>query len=62
MLSALYELLYINEHNFIISPFKGCRGTVLVVETTVFGHTVFSYTMISIPQICLKTDQVGAGD
>lgn len=61
-LSALYELLYIHEHNFILSPLEGCWGTVLVVEITVFGHTVFSFTMVSIPQVCLKTGQGGAAD
>lgn len=24
VLSTLYELMYIHEHNFIISPFEGC--------------------------------------
>lgn len=33
-----------------------------MVEIKVFGHTVFSFTVMSIPQGCLKTGQAGAGD
>lgn len=39
VLSALYELLYMHEHDFILSPFEECWGTVLIVEIIVFGHS-----------------------
>lgn len=56
-MSCCIYMLYIT-----LSPLEGCWGTVLVDEITVFGHRVFSFTMVPIPQVCLKTGQAGARD
>lgn len=39
VLFAFYELLYMHEHDFIISPFEKCWGTVLIVGIIVFAHS-----------------------
>lgn len=51
LLSALYELLYIHEHNFSICPLEECLGTVLVVEITVFGHSLQLYHGVHPPSL-----------